>query len=290
MMLFEAPSHFEKYGNHEGANGRAKVLLACRNSPKTSIEQLETKAPLLVQRALYPDTAMPNMAHVYLMSSGGGVLQGDRLEIKVEARENAMARITTQSATKIYRMDRGYALQNMKIVAAGSSYIEYIPRQLIPYRSSRYCQYVTIIASPSSTVLYSETISAGRVASGERFDFDACFLRMQAYDSSGRLNFSDVCSIEPAIDRKETFERLFGNKMLWSTVYIITPLSNRDAIQKEILDAIEHRSILAGCTSLPNDAGLVVRMLEDSIDKVDDMISVIAGVTRSHALVLKKKC
>jgi urease accessory protein len=289
MTFLEVPSRFEKYGDHQAASGKARILLSCNNSSKTAIEQLETKAPLLVQRALYPDTGQPNMAHLYLMSSAGGVLQGDRLEIEIRANENAMARITTQSATKIYRMDKGYALQNLSITAADDSYIEYMPRQLIPYRSSRYCQFVTITASPSSTVLYSETLSAGRIASGERFDFDACFLGVQTYGLSGQLYFSDVCSIEPAIDSKATFELLFGRKKLWSTIFIITPQSNRDIIQKEILDAIEKSSILAGCTSLPHDSGLVVRMLEDSIDRIDEMISIVAGITRNHAMVLKKK-
>jgi urease accessory protein len=290
MTLFEVPSYFEKYGNHQGASGRASIHLACSDSSKTAIDRLETKAPLLVQRALYPDGGLPKMAYVYLMSSSGGVLQGDRLEVEIEVDENAMARITTQSATKIYRMDKGYALQKVKIKAAGGSYVEFMPRQLIPYRSSRYCQEVTIMASPSSTVLYCETISAGRVASGERFDFDVCFLRMRAYGSDGHLNFSDVCSLEPGIDRKGTFERLFGSKMIWSTIYIITPPSSRDMMQKEILEAIEQSSLLAGCTTLPNDSGLLVRILDDSIDRVEELISAVAGITRNLVVGAKEKC
>jgi urease accessory protein len=289
MTLLSVPSHFEKYGSHQGANGRAKIRLARKSSYKTAIDVLETKAPLLVQRALYPDTDLPDMAYVYLMSSAGGVLQGDKLEIEVEATENTMVRITTQSATKIYKMDRGYAHQNLRITAAGGSYVEFVPRQLIPFRSSRYCQDVTIVAAPSSTVLYSETVTSGRVASGESFDFDICFLRMHAYGSANRLYFSDVCMIEPAIDRKETFERLFGNRTIWSTIYIMTPQSNRDAISKGILDGIEERAFLAGCTYLPNDSGLVVRVLEDSIDRVEELIALVAGITRMTVVAAKGK-
>ncbi|SMH72383.1 urease accessory protein UreD [Candidatus Nitrosotalea okcheonensis] len=43
------------------------------------------------------------------MSSSGGILQGDEQKINVVMGKNSTARITTQSATKIYKMENGYA-------------------------------------------------------------------------------------------------------------------------------------------------------------------------------------
>jgi urease accessory protein len=237
---------------------------------------------MLVQRALYPDEDLPNMAHIYLMSSAGGVLQGDRLEIAVDAGENTMARITTQSATKIYKMDKGYAHQSVSISALGNSYVEFVPRQLIPFRGSRFCQDVTIKVSNDSTVVYSETVSAGRTASGELFDFDLCFLALGAYNA-GRLLFSDVSRIEPGLDKKETFDRLFGGKSIWSSVYIITPKDDREDLESEVRKVIEASRMLSGYTALPNEAGFLVRMLDDSIDKIEHTVSALALIARQHA-------
>ena len=117
MTHFKVPNSFEKFGNYKSASGTVRMTLSCKNSSRTAISQLETKAPLLVQRALYPDTEFSDMAHLYTMSSAGGVLQGDRLGIEIEAEESTMSRITTQSATKIYKMERGYASQQAKISA-----------------------------------------------------------------------------------------------------------------------------------------------------------------------------
>ena len=289
MTLFAVPSVFEKYGDYEGTTGSARIRFSCGRSSRTAISHLETKSPLLVQRALYPDSNLSNMAHVYLMSSAGGVLQGDRFEIEIEAEANTMARITTQSATKIYKMEKGYALQKINITANKGCYVEFVPRSLIPFRASRFCQDVTIRASTGSTVLYSETVSAGRTASGERFDFDACFLRMRTLDSKDRLLFSDVCNIEPSLDKKETFERLFGGKSIWSTIYIVTPSGNRASMDKEIAKAFRENSMLAGRSFLPNEGGLLVRMLDDSIDRIEEMISLVTEIVRSHAIRASEK-
>lgn len=289
MTYSSVPAAFEKYGQHEGTEGMAKIIFSCGHSSRTAIGELKTKSPLLVQRALYPDTKLSKMAHVYLMSSAGGVLQGDRIGIEIEAGENTLARITTQSATKIYKMDKGYAIQKVNITANQGSYFEFVPRQLIPFKSSRFLQDVTIKATPGSTVLYSETLSAGRTASGERFDFDICFLRIRAHDPKNRPLFADACSIEPSLDKKETFERLFGGKSIWSTIYILAPNRNRPGLEKEITDTIRGSPMLAGCSLLPNDCGLLVRMLDDSIDRVEEMISLVTEIVRRSATTMNKK-
>jgi urease accessory protein len=282
MTPDKVPNSFEKYGNYEAANGLARMSLARGKSSRTAVSHLETRAPLLVQRALYPDSRFPEMAHIYIMSSAGGILQGDRLAIEIDAKENTMSRITTQSATKIYKMEKGYAAQKVTVSARKNSYVEMVPRQLIPFKSSRFFQDVTIMADSGSTVLYCETLSAGRMASGERFDFDACFLRLQAYDSKSHLIFADAYSIEPFVSGKETLERLFGGRGVWSSISIVTDRDNAVQLEKEIGKQIRDGPMLAGCTILPNERGLAVRILDDSIDRVEGLIAAVTGIVRSR--------
>ncbi|HKX82053.1 MAG TPA: urease accessory protein UreD [Nitrososphaera sp.] len=287
-MTLLVPTQFEKYGDFTGANGRAVIEMEFDNSTsKTAIRHQEVAAPLLVQRALYPDAKIPGMAHVYVMSSAGGVLQGDRLLVRVEAGGRTMARITTQSATKLYRMDKGYAVQEVEISANESSYLEFFPKQLIPYRSSRFLQDVTIRTAPGSTVLYSETLSTGRNASGERFDFDACFLRVRGIDSADKLLFADSCNILPAIQGKRALGRLFGEQDNWSTLYVI---SGKDAIGRmsQGVNALVRQSgMFAASSLLPDDCGLVVRILDDSIDRIEWLLSTLAGFVRKEVMQAK---
>ena len=279
--MMSVPGYFRKYGSAVGERGLARMELANIGN-KTAISKLRTKAPLLVQKALYPDTGLPGMAHVYLMSSAGGILHGDRIEIDIAAGSNTASRITTQAATKIYKMDRGYAAQNVAISAHDTSYLEFVPYQLIPFKSSRFCQQVDVQLGQNSTVVYSETVSAGRTASGENFDFDICFLKLTARDGKGRILFADAARMEPG---KEDLERLFGGRTLWSMIYVITP--DFEGVSREVNAAIKDHSMLAGCSILPHDCGLVVRMLDDSIDRVRRLTDAVAGIARSRALYAK---
>jgi urease accessory protein len=268
---------FRRHGSPAGEKGLVQMELI-RIASKTAIGSLRTRAPLLVQKALYPDSSLPGMAHIYLMSSAGGILQGDRMEIDIVAGSSTSSRVTTQAATKIYKMTKGYADQKVTISARDRSYLEFVPFQIIPFKSSRFFQQVDIQLGQHSTVVYSETVSAGRTAHGENFDFDICFLKMTARDGKGKVLFADAAKLEPG---KEELKWLFGGKTVWSTIYVITP--DLEGISKQINTEIRDQSMLVGCSTLPHDWGVVVRMLDDSIDKIRHFTDMVAGIARSRA-------
>jgi urease accessory protein len=274
------PESFREYGSAAGEMGLARIELT-RVGYKTAISKLRTTAPLLVQKALYPDSNLPGMAHVYLMSSAGGILQGDRMVIEIVAGNNTSSSIRTQAATKIYKMDWGYATQKVVISAHAASYLEFLPHQIIPYKSSRFYQQVDIQLDQDATVVYSETLSAGRTASGENFDFDICFLKMTARNSEGKVLFSDAAKLEPG---KHELERLFGGKRIWSMIYVITP--NFESVHSQVNTAIKRFSMLASYSILPHDSGLIIRMLDDSIDKVRHLTDAVSDIVRGNALAV----
>ena len=274
------PDSFRSYAATSGEKGLVRMELA-QISGKTVISKLRTRAPLLVQKALYPDSDLPGMAHAYLMSSAGGILQGDTIEIDIIAGSRTSSRITTQAATKIYKMNKGCAAQNITISAHDASYLEFIPHQIIPFKSSRFCQQVDIQMEQNSTVIYSETVSAGRTASGENFEFDICYLKLEGRDTKDNLLFADAAKLEPG---KDELVQLFGSKTIWSMIYVITP--DFEGIRKGINVAIKDQSMLAGCSILPHDCGLVVRMLDDSIDKIRHLTDAVANIVRNHVLTV----
>ena len=279
------PRQFHAYARTKsalvGSSGIIKIELATDTNFKTFIRDLQTRAPLLIQKAMYPDTKFPKTAHIYIMSSAGGILQGDKLKIEIIAGENTTSYITTQSATKIYKMEKSYASQHVNIHTQNGSYLEFIPNQIIPYKSSRFYQEVNLNIATNSTLIYSEIISAGRMASGEKFDFEICFLHLTAYDENNKILFSDIMNMEPKKGRKE-FEYLFANKTICSTVYIITKSARHEMIDSEISSIIKTKAILAGCSTLPHECGTVVRILSDSIDEIKDLTNAITNIVRKH--------
>ena len=103
----------------------------------------------MAQRALYCDEGMPELAHVFVITTTGTVLQGDRFALDVSVGEGAHAHVTTQSATKIHSMDANYAAQTQTFSLADGAYLEVLPDPLIPHREARYIADTRIIIAPS---------------------------------------------------------------------------------------------------------------------------------------------
>jgi urease accessory protein len=236
--------------------------------PKTFIKDLHTRPPLLVQRALYPNVSMPHMAHVCLMSSAGSILENDRFEIRIDAGSNTCSSITTQAATKVHPMRKGHAYQYTNINMGRNAFLEYVPDQIIPYKSSKYHQEVSINVSDDSFMMYTETLSAGRIASNEVFDFDVCALKTRIINNEKGLILSDIIKLEP-LEKKKEFTYIFGNKVVMFTAYVVT--GERDSLfladkMTRILEGND--KILSGFSQMPNGSGYVVRVLSDSVDDI----------------------
>jgi urease accessory protein len=292
MIEEEIPSIFARYhkkiSNNNilspiGRNGIVHIELDITEDSRTFLKNVKSRAPLLVQRALYPDRQFPKMAKIYLMSSSGGILQGDRLKIDIIAHEKTSALFTTQAATKIYKMEYGYAHQNINIHLHKGSYVEFTPEQIIPYTSSRFYQEVNLRIEPNSSVLYSEILSAGRIASGEVFDFDICFFKINAYDENDNIIFADTMSIEPA-EYMKYIQYAFGHKKILSNIYIVTKTINYKELDQRINSIINSQPILGGCSALPQEAGIVTRILSNSVDEAKWFIKSVVFIVRNFIL------
>ena len=83
---------------------------------KTIVTEQRTQVPLYVQKALHYDETVPSMAHVFILSPSGGVLQGDRYRTDIELKNKAISHITTQGATRIYKMNSNYAKHHLMVI------------------------------------------------------------------------------------------------------------------------------------------------------------------------------
>ena len=202
----DIPSEFLKYNKEitqleVGKTGKVGILkLKLENDSKknkTVVTEQYSKVPLYVQKALYYDESISNMAHLFIMSPSGGVLQGDRYRMDISLANNAVSHITTQGATRIYKMDSNYATQLININVGKDSYLEFIPDQIIPYQNSRYYQKVLLDVDPSASLIYSEIIVPGRVAMGELFSYDICYLKTIGRDIEQKIKFIDSCMLKP---------------------------------------------------------------------------------------------
>jgi len=131
-----------------------------------------------------------------------------------------------------------------------------------------------------ATLVYSEIITPGRVAMGESFEYDICYLKILAKNQEDRLLFSDVAKLEPK-KQKITIFGVLGNHSVVGTVYILTKKSLVLELEREINMKLSNEGeITMGTTILPNDSGIMIRILGDRAEEVKNSIFEIAKIVR----------
>ena len=251
---------------------------------KTIITDQYSQVPLYTQKALYYDENLPNMAHLFIMSPSGGILQGDRYRMDISLANNAVSHITTQGATRIYKMNSNYATQLININVGKNCYLEFIPDQIIPFRNSRYYQKVSLNVDPSATLIYSEIIVPGRVAMGELFSYDLCYLKTIAQNTEKKIKFIDNCMLKPKNQNMNTLG-MFGNHTVLASVYILTKNEHIQILNKKINSVIKNNDeVSGGSTILPNNSGLLVRLMCNSSEIIKTEIYDIVRIVRKEIL------
>ena len=262
-------------------NGLVDLELKGEKNSKTFIKNLRVKPPLLIQKAMYPDTSNSTTAHIYIMSSACGILQGDKIRINIKASNYSKAFITTQSATKIYKTENQLPSQTVNILVEKNSYLEFIPKQIIPHKSSEFFQKVNIKIDQSSSLVYSETISCGRIAYGEEFDFKSLIFRTNVVNEKDEVLFSDAMNIKPE-KRKDVFENLYGKKKFFSTLYIVSKVIDLEKLDNEINSTLQGLQITGGVSQLPHKSGIIIRILSNSIDEIEKTTFKITNILKYH--------
>ncbi len=246
-----------------GKHGYLNLGFELNSEGKSILRELDRRAPLIVQQELYFDEELPGIPCVYILSSGGPNVDGDRYVQNFTVKQGAMAHISTGAATKIAEMKRNYSGMTQKIVLEADAYLEYLPEPIIPCRHTRYISDTAIVVDPSASMFYSEIYMPGRkhYGEGEIFQYDVLSVCTHAERPDGKQLFREKFIIAPA----ETDLRCIGqmhNYDVFANVVVLTPPDKA----AEIYDATEpfidrDRKLAAGITHLPNGAGLLYKVL-----------------------------
>jgi len=270
-----------------GKSGKVGILdleLQTNNEGKTVVTKQFSQVPLQIQRALYPEILLPEMAYLYVISSSGGILQGDRYKTDIILKNKAIAHMTTQGATRIYGMNSNSASQIVNITVNENCYFEYIPDQIIPYKNSRYYQKVNLNVHNNSTLIYSEVLTPGRVAMKESFEYDICYLRTYCNNQNKKIRFLENTKVEPKKTRMEDFGVL-GEYEIVGTVYILTRKDNINRLENNLNEYIKNlEGVSVGTSIIPDESGIIIRILGNKTDNVFNVIFKILEISRREIL------
>lgn len=256
----------EPLGMYVGCPGKRGYLnlgFELNGEGKSIMRELDRRAPLIVQQELYFDAEIPELPCVYILSSGGPHVDGDRFTQNIYLKKGSMAFISTGAATKLAEMKRNYSGLRQTILLEEDAYLEYLPEPIIPCKNTRFISDTRIVAHPSASMFYSEIYMPGRkyYNNGEIFAYDALSVCAHGERPDGEPLFREKFVIEP---KKSPVDNIgiMDHYHVFANVIVMAPPEKAELIYAETQPFIDVEKRLAcGITHLPRGAGLLFKIL-----------------------------
>jgi urease accessory protein len=196
-------------------------------------------------------------AWVFLATLGGGLVDGDQIDARVEVGPGASALLGTQSSTKVYRSRRGCS-QKLRARVDEAASLCVIPDPVTCFADSRYAQDIEVTLAPGASLLLLDGYTCGRSACGERWAFSEYRSRTVVV-REGRRVFVDATRLDPA--QGPIAERMGAFDAVLSLV-VVGPrfAAVREAMLGSWPAPIAGEATLVAASPLPSTDGALVRV------------------------------
>lgn len=246
-----------------GKHGYLRLGFELDKQGKSILRDLDRRVPLIVQQELYFDEELPGMPCVYILSSGGPNIDGDRYRQIFTLKEGSMAFVSTGAATKLASMQDNYSGLEQTIILDKDAYFEYLPEPIIPCANTRFISDTRMVVDASATVFYSEIFMGGRkyYKEGELFAYDILSVCTHGERPDGEQLFREKFIIDPKRSPIRDVGVMHGYDV-FANVLVMTPPDKAEAIYNSVEPFIDRNvHLAAGITHLPNQAGLLYKVL-----------------------------
>lgn len=265
-----------------GKTGFLRMDFELDSTGKSILRNLERRVPIIVQQALYFDEEMPQMPCVYILSSGGQNVDGDRYKQCITVKKNAFAFVSTGAATKLAEMRFNHSAMEQVFTLEDNAYLEFLPEPTIPCRNTRFFSETRFVIHPTATIFYSEIFTAGRkyYNHGELFQYDLLSVYSHGERPDGKMLFREKMLIEPHRNKLRQIGSMHHYDV-FANIIIMTPIEKAQNIYNRISPHIEQNTAL-GINRLPNDCGLIIKIMGTETSPVKELTREICSIVRQE--------
>jgi urease accessory protein len=185
-MPFE-PS-LERVPRLERADGALTLALTADAARVTRIADLYQRDPC---RALFPMSEPGDVFQAVMLTTSGGLTDGDRVAVSISAGRNTRALVTTQAAEKIYRARAENTVISVDLDVQAGAWLEWLPQETILFDGARFRRETRIALAADARLLAAEIVVFGRAARGERI-VSGHYLDRWRVAREGRLVWADA--------------------------------------------------------------------------------------------------
>jgi urease accessory protein len=224
--------------------GAAGIRFALRDGV-SRLAQLYQRDPL---RVLFPAPAAGDPPVAVIVTTSGGLVAGDRLDIRIELAPGAAAHVTASAAEKVYRSTGRTTIIKQTLSIGPGAALEFLPPETILFDGARLRRETIIDLAPGCAFLGGDIVVFGRRARGERFA--SGFLReVWELRCDGNLLWGDALHLEDDVGRIIDDPACFDGAAAFATMI----LSPRAGDARSLLDCA--RVVQSACATTGLRAG-----------------------------------
>ncbi|CAE7107310.1 unnamed protein product [Rhizoctonia solani] len=170
----------------------------------------------------------------YMLSYGGGLVSGDRIELEVKVEQGVGLVFYTQGSTKVFksrlganRSDSTTTTQHLTATLAPSNIFVLLPDPITCFQSASYTQIQTFHLAATSSLVLLDWFTSGRMARGEEWVFERYYSKNEIWIDQKRMA-RDVMLLTQeqesgALPKRSLKDRL-SPYACYATLFLIGPL------------------------------------------------------------------
>ena len=230
--------------------GRVEIGFA-RRGGITRLAHLHQTDPL---RALFPMPEAGDPIQAVVVTTSGGLVGGDRLEVEVRLDPGAAAHVTASAAEKVYRSLGPTSVVRQALAVGAGAMLEVLPPETILFDGARLRRRTRVDLAPGASFLGGDIVVLGRRARGERLTRG--FLR-EAWEvwRDGSLAWGDALHLEGDVAGIIADPACFDGAAAFATMILAAPRRDLASLVEAARAARCADGVRAGVTAV---AGLLV--------------------------------
>jgi urease accessory protein len=234
-------------GGSSAVHGVAEIGFACRDGA-TRLTHLHQQNPL---RVLFPVPLAGEIPTAVIVTTSGGLVAGDRLDLSVRLEPGAAAHVTASAAEKLYRSTGATTEIAQSLAIEERGWLEFLPPETILFDGVRLRRMTRVDLAPEAGFLGGGILVFGRRAHGERYTHGLLHEAWQVR-RAGALVWGDALHLDGDIAALMADSACFDNAAACATMILAPPVEGATAY----LDAA--RDLLARSATDDCRAGVTV--------------------------------
>ncbi|CCQ72718.1 Urease accessory protein ureD [Magnetospira sp. QH-2] len=211
-------------------------------------------------RIVFPTPPRGEIPSAVFVTTSGGLVGGDRLELCASVGEGASALVTVQAAEKIYRSAGQDCIINVSLDCRGDAWMEWLPQETILFEGARLRRRTSVDLAPGGQLLAGELLVLGRGAMGEKITRGLVRDHWEIR-RDGQLVWADALCLEDEIERVIAHPAgLGGATALGTIVYGAEDAPERLDAARALLENAD-RDVRGGATVV--NGLLLIRLLAE---------------------------